>query len=141
MESDSRRRSAYSRESLSTSSWASLGLQRSRAYCSFSHATATPPTDLDVLAQHVGLDDVGVQRRADLDLLGLLEVGMRAGVRADDEFGQHLVEHRVGVVLDDTEDVETREDGLGQLDILRERNRRVCAVSLAPATRTHCSDP
>lgn len=54
---------------------------------------------------------------------------MRARVRADDEFGQHLVEHRIGVVLDHAEDVETREDGLGQLDVLRERDRRVCAIS------------
>ena len=67
-----------------------------------------------------------VERGRDRHLVDVLvKARMRAKVRADDKLGKHLVLDRVDRVLDDAEDVEPRKDGLGELDILLERDRRV----------------
>lgn len=54
---------------------------------------------------------------------------MRALVGGDDELGEARVLDRVGVVLDDAEDVEAREDRLGEVDVLGERARAVVAAA------------
>jgi hypothetical protein len=38
----------------------------------------------------------------------------------DDEFSQEFVDDGVAIIFDDTQDVESRQDGFGQLDVLRE---------------------
>lgn len=55
---------------------------------------------------------------------------------ADDKVGQHLVDARIRLVLDDAKDVEPRQDRLGELDVLTEGNCRV----VAPADRVGSSD-
>lgn len=47
----------------------------------------------------------------------------------DDESGETFVDFRVDRIADDAEHVETREDGLGEFDILREWDSRVVAAA------------
>ena len=55
--------------------------------------------------------------------------GVGAGVGGDDEVGEALVVSRVNGVADDAEDVEAGEDGLGELDVLAERDGAVVAAA------------
>lgn len=48
---------------------------------------------------------------------------------SDDKLGEHLVLDGIDGVLDDAKDVKTRKNGLGELDVLLERNRRVVPAS------------
>lgn len=66
-----------------------------------------------------------VQGRLHVDLVRLDgKVGVAAEVAADDEAGEHLVDDRVAVVLDDAEHVEPGQDRFGELDVLRKGCRR-----------------
>jgi hypothetical protein len=83
----------------------------------------------DILAQHVLWDDVLVQARRDTGfVLVLVESWVRAQVGADDEASKHLVLDRVDSVLDDAEHIETRQNRLGQLDVLRKGDGLVVAL-------------
>lgn len=72
---------------------------------------------------------VGIKRGVDGNLLVSGKVGVGARVRADNELSQHLVLNWVNGVLDDAENVETRQDGFGELHVLLERNGRVVPSS------------
>ena len=58
----------------------------------------------------------------------LHEARVAARVAADDEACEHVVLDGVDGVLHDAENVETRQNRLRQLDVLREGNRRVVAL-------------
>lgn len=69
-----------------------------------------------------------VDQTARVDLVDLgVKVGMRPEVAADDKVGEHLVDARVGFVLDHAKDVETGQDRFGELDVLAEGDSRVVA--------------
>jgi hypothetical protein len=46
-------------------------------------------------------------------------------VRADNKLGEHLVLNGIDGIADDAEDVETRQNRLGELDVLLEGDGRV----------------
>lgn len=54
---------------------------------------------------------------------------MTSQMTADDELGQHLVLDGVDRVLDDAEHIETRQDGLRELNVLLEGDGRVVSSS------------
>jgi len=58
-----------------------------------------------------------------------VKVGVTSSVRTNDEVGQHLVDTRIRLILDDAKNVETRENGFGELDVLREGDCWVVASS------------
>lgn len=73
------------------------------------------------LPTHVGIEDI-----VDVDLVhGRVESGVAAEMAADDKLSEHLVLDGVGLVADNAEDIETRQDRLGELDVLLERDCRV----------------
>lgn len=73
---------------------------------------------------------VGIKRSGDVDLVLVgIKVGMTPQVTSDHKLGEHLIDHGIGRVLDDTEDIESRQDGLGEFDVLTERDRRIVAPS------------
>lgn len=66
-----------------------------------------------------------------------IEVGVTSSVRTDDKVGQHLVDTRIRLIFHDAKNVETRENGFGEFDILGEGDCRV----VAPADRIRsCND-
>lgn len=55
--------------------------------------------------------------------------GVGAAVGVDDELSEALVLAWIDGVADDAEDVETGEDGFGELDVLRERDGAIVAAA------------
>lgn len=93
----------------------------------------------DVLAEEVlgdGLDDaagrglqiIGEGVQAAIRAAVGKGLGMRAHVGANDKASQALIGHGVSLVLDDAEDIEAGQDGLGQLDVLGEGQGGVVAA-------------
>lgn len=73
---------------------------------------------------------IGVQTRSNADLVnGTIELRMRPQVTSNDELGEHLVLDGVDGILHDAEDVESREDGFRELDVLLEGDRMVVSTS------------
>ena len=83
----------------------------------------------DVLLEHVLGDKfdvvVGVGHGDGELTVGVVNLGfeifVRPHVRTNHESRQSLVEDAVDRVLDDAEDIEARQDGIGQFDVVRER--------------------
>ena len=69
---------------------------------------------------------IGVQHGRHVDLVhGLFEPRMTPEMTPDDEPGEQLVLHWIDRILDHAQDVESGQDGFGEVDVLLERDRRV----------------
>lgn len=62
--------------------------------------------------------------------------GMVSHVRVDYESGEHIVVGWLGLVLDHSQDVETRENGVSELDVVVE----VAVDSVDASDRVRCCD-
>jgi len=73
---------------------------------------------------------IRIQTRRNADLIdGTIELRMRPQVTSYDELGEHLVLDRIDGILHDAEDVESRENGFREFDVLLEGNGRVVSTS------------
>lgn len=81
---------------------------------------------------YIGIDSC---RHANF-VLDRVKVGVTSEMTADHQLGEHLILHRVDCVFHNAKDVESRQDWLGEFDILLEWDGGV----VPPSNRVGCGD-